>query len=53
MSNSVIPPIDQCIIDELRSVLENEVSNQFNKEKVCKNLLKMLKNLSGKTSLSV
>ena len=35
MSNSVIPPIDQCIIDELRSVLENEVSNQFNKEKVC------------------
>ena len=35
MSNSVTPPIDQCIIDELRSVLENEVSNQFNKEKVC------------------
>ena len=35
MSNSVIPPIDQCIIDELRSVLENEVSNQFNEEKVC------------------
>jgi len=34
-------------------VISHGVLNWFNKEKVCKNLLKMLKNLSGKTSLSV
>ena len=35
MSNSVIPPIDQCIIDEFKNYFETEINNRFPEDNVC------------------